>query len=49
MYLPIQKIIAMSFSNLFESGFKKRYQDHFASILKIAMCDGVNNEEKKRF
>lgn len=39
----------MSFSNLFESGFKKRNEDHFASIVKVAMSDGVINEEERTF
>ncbi len=39
----------MSFSNLFESGFKKRNEDHFASIVRVAMSDGVINEEEKAF
>ena len=30
----------MSFSELFESGFKKRNEDHFAAIVRVAMSDG---------
>ena len=39
----------MSFSDLFDSGFKKRNEDHFASIVRIAMNDGVISEEEKAF
>mgnify|MGYP000489414783 CR=1 FL=1 len=39
----------MSFSDLFDSGFKKRNEDHFASIVRIAMDDGVISEEEKAF
>ena len=39
----------MSFSNLFESGFKKRNEDHFASIVRVAMSDGIINEAEKEF
>ncbi|RZN83661.1 MAG: TerB family tellurite resistance protein [Winogradskyella sp.] len=39
----------MSFSDLFESGFQKRNQDHFAAIVRIAMSDGVINDAEKAF
>jgi hypothetical protein len=39
----------MSFSDLFESGFKKRNEDHFASIVRVAMSDGVINDAEKTF
>ena len=39
----------MSFSDLFESGFKKRNEDHFAAIVRVAMSDGVINEAEKAF
>lgn len=39
----------MTFSELFDSGFKKRNQDHFAAIVRIAMDDNVITEEEKRF
>lgn len=39
----------MSFSNLFESGFKKRNEDHFAAIVRVAMSDGVINDAEKAF
>ena len=39
----------MSFSELFESGFKKRNEDHFAAIVRVAMSDGIINEAEKAF
>ena len=39
----------MSFSDLFDSGFKKRNEDHFASIVRVAMDDGVISDEEKIF
>ena len=39
----------MSFSNLFDSGFKKRNEDHFAAIVRVAMSDGIINDEEKAF
>jgi hypothetical protein len=39
----------MSFSDLFDSGFKKRNEDHFASIVRVAMDDGIISEEEKAF
>lgn len=37
----------MSFSDLFDSGFKKRNEDHFAAIVRVAMADGfISNDEK---
>ncbi|BAO75332.1 fructose 1,6-bisphosphatase [Winogradskyella sp. PG-2] len=39
----------MSFSELFESGFKKRNEDHFASIVRVAMSDGVITGEEHAF
>ena len=39
----------MSFSDLFDSGFKKRNEDHFASIVRIAMDDGIISDEEKAF
>ena len=35
----------MSFSDLFDSGFKKRNEDHFAAIVRVAMGDGVISDE----
>ena len=38
----------MSFSDLFDSGFRQRNQDHFAAIVRVAMDDGeISNEERK--
>ncbi len=39
----------MSISDLFDSGFQKRNQDHFAAIVRVAMSDGVITHEEKAF
>ena len=39
----------MSISDLFDSGFQKRNQDHFAAIVRVAMGDGVISKEEKAF
>lgn len=39
----------MSFSDLFDSGFKKRNENHFASIVRLAMSDGVITDNEKAF
>ncbi|MBT7850459.1 MAG: TerB family tellurite resistance protein [Formosa sp.] len=39
----------MSFSNLFNSGFTTRNQDHFASIVKVALSDDALSQEEKAF
>lgn len=39
----------MSISDLFDSGFQKRNQDHFAAIVKVAMSDNVITDEEKAF
>jgi uncharacterized tellurite resistance protein B-like protein len=39
----------MSFSDLFDSGFKKRNEDHFASIVRLAMDDGIITDEEQAF
>ena len=39
----------MSFSNLFDSGFKSRNQSHFAAIVRVAMADGVITDDEKKF
>ena len=39
----------MSFSDLFDSGFKKRNEDHFAAIVRVAMNDGVIPADEKAF
>jgi uncharacterized tellurite resistance protein B-like protein len=39
----------MSISDLFDSGFKKRNEDHFAAIVRVAMNDGVISDEEKEF
>ncbi|MEO9892365.1 TerB family tellurite resistance protein [Aurantibacter sp.] len=39
----------MSISDLFDSGFRKRNQDHFAAIVRVAMSDGVITEDERAF
>jgi len=39
----------MSFSDLFDSGFKKRNEDHFAAIVRVAMNDGAISNDEKAF
>jgi len=39
----------LSISDLFDSGFQKRNQDHFATIVKVAMSDDVITDEEKAF
>jgi uncharacterized tellurite resistance protein B-like protein len=39
----------MSFSDLFDSGFKKRNEDHFAAIVRVAMDDGIITDDEKAF
>ncbi len=39
----------MSISDLFDSGFKKRNQDHFAAIVRVAMDDGVISDDERAF
>jgi len=39
----------MSISDLYDSGFQKRNQGHFAAIVRVAMSDGVINDEEKTF
>ncbi|MGJ5642849.1 TerB family tellurite resistance protein [Formosa sp. S-31] len=39
----------MSFLDLFDSGFKKRNEDHFAAIVRVAMDDGIISNDEKLF
>ena len=39
----------MSISDLFDSEFRKRNEDHFAAIVKVGMDDGVISVEEKAF
>ena len=39
----------MSFSNLFDSGFKKRNENHFAAIVRVAMDDDIITPDEKEF
>lgn len=47
MHLKKQKY--MSFSDLFDSGFKKRNESHFASIVRVAMDDGIITDDERQF
>ena len=44
-----KKEVYMSFSDLFDSGFNKRNENHFASIVRVAMADGVITDDEKQF
>jgi len=39
----------MSISDLFDSGFRKRNQGHFAAIVRVAMSDGVIHDAERDF
>ncbi|WP_394747600.1 TerB family tellurite resistance protein [Spongiimicrobium salis] len=39
----------MSILDLFDSGFQERNRSHFASIVRVAMSDGVITDEEKAF
>ena len=39
----------MSFSDLFDSGFKKRNESHFAAIVRVAMDDNIITDEEQAF
>jgi len=39
----------MSILDLFNRGFRKRNEDHFAAIVRVAMNDGVISDEEKAF
>ena len=39
----------MALSNVFDSGFQKRNRSHFASIVKVAMSDGVISDNERLF
>lgn len=39
----------MAISDLFDSGFKKRNENHFAAIVRVAMDDGVISDAEKAF
>ena len=49
IFVAHKKELIMSISDLFDSGFKKRNEDHFASIVRVAMDDGVISEEERAF
>jgi len=39
----------MSFSDLFDSGFKNRNKGHFSSIVRVALSDGDITKEEREF
>lgn len=39
----------MSISDLYDSGFKKRNESHFAAIVRVAMADGIITDDEKAF
>ncbi len=39
----------MSFSDLFDSGFKARNKGHFSAIVRVALSDGVITDKEKLF
>lgn len=39
----------MGFLDLFDSGFRRRNQDHFAAIVRVAMSDGIISGQEKAF
>ncbi|MBT8259432.1 MAG: TerB family tellurite resistance protein [Flavobacteriaceae bacterium] len=39
----------MSISDLFDTGFRGRNQDHFAAIVRVAMEDDVITDSEKKF
>lgn len=43
------KTQTMTFSELFDSGFKRRNQDHFAAIVRVAYEDDIVTKEEKAF
>lgn len=45
----IFKLKNMSISDLYDSGFRQRNEDHFAAIVRVAMSDGVITDEEKAF
>lgn len=48
-FASLKKEKYMSFSDLFDSGFKKRNESHFASIVRVAMDDGIITDDEKQF
>lgn len=49
IFAALKKTIFMSTSDFFESGFLKRNRGHFASIVRVAMSDGVINDDERAF
>ena len=43
------KTINMSFSDLFDSGFRNRNKGHFSAIVRVALSDGIITPEEQEF
>lgn len=41
------KTINMSFSDLFDSGFRNRNKGHFSAIVRVALSDGIITPEEQ--
>ncbi len=39
----------MAFSDLYSPGFRDRNRDHFAAIVRVALSDGIINDEERAF
>ena len=39
----------MSISDLYSNSFRERNRDHFAAIVRVALSDGLINDEEKAF
>ena len=39
----------MSISDIYSSGFKNRNRDHFAAIVRVALSDGIINDDEQAF
>ena len=39
----------MSISDIYSSGFKNRNRDHFAAIVRVALSDGIINDDEHAF
>ena len=39
----------MSISDLYDSGFRKRNEDHFAAIVRVAMSNGFISDDERAF
>jgi len=48
-FLYLIKIHNMSISDIYSSGFKNRNRDHFAAIVRVALSDGIINDDEQAF